>query len=37
MPSLTFTLLGPARAWHGDTELDLGPPEQRALLALLRL
>jgi DNA-binding SARP family transcriptional activator len=30
-----FTILGPVRAWLGDTELGTGPPTQRALLALL--
>lgn len=37
MSSLTFTVLGPVRAWHGETEIDLGTPKQRALLALLLL
>ena len=30
-----FTVLGPIRAWLDDTELVLGSPQQRALLALL--
>ena len=32
---MRFTILGPVRAWLGDTELETGPPTQRALLALL--
>jgi DNA-binding SARP family transcriptional activator len=35
--SLRFELLGPIRAWHGDDELDLGSPQQRAVLAILLL
>lgn len=34
---LRFELLGPLRAWHGSTELDLGPGKQRAVLAILVL
>ncbi|WP_155369671.1 BTAD domain-containing putative transcriptional regulator [Catellatospora vulcania] len=34
---LRFELLGPLRAWHGNTELDLGPGKQRAVLAMLVL
>ncbi|WP_188296464.1 AfsR/SARP family transcriptional regulator [Streptomyces sp. CBMA156] len=32
---LRFGLLGPLRAWHGEKELDLGRPQQRAVLAAL--
>jgi len=30
-----FSLLGPLRAWRGPAEVDLGPNQQRAVLALL--
>ena len=30
-----FSVLGPVRAWRAETEIDLGMPQQRALLALL--
>ena len=32
-----FEVLGPVRGWHGITELDLGSPQQRAVLAMLLL
>jgi DNA-binding SARP family transcriptional activator len=37
MPHLRFEILGPVRAWHHDTELDLGSPQQHAVLAILLL
>ncbi|MFR0352238.1 AfsR/SARP family transcriptional regulator [Streptomyces sediminimaris] len=35
--SFRFSLLGPLRAWRQETELALGPPQQRTVLALLLL
>ncbi len=34
---MRFEVLGPVRGWHGQTELDLGSPQQRAVLAMLLL
>ncbi|MFD5826592.1 BTAD domain-containing putative transcriptional regulator [Lentzea sp. NPDC060358] len=35
--SLRFSLMGPVRAWRDDDEVDLGPRQQRAVLAALLL
>ncbi|MER6462241.1 BTAD domain-containing putative transcriptional regulator [Streptomyces sp. NPDC001228] len=32
---MRFQILGPVRLWRGSTDVKLGPPKQRALLALL--
>ncbi|MGW3728637.1 AfsR/SARP family transcriptional regulator, partial [Streptomyces sp. NPDC000851] len=32
---MRFEVLGPLRVWQGERELDLGYPQQRALLGLL--
>jgi DNA-binding SARP family transcriptional activator len=34
-PSLRFQVLGPLKAWRGDTALNLGPVQQRVVLAVL--
>jgi DNA-binding SARP family transcriptional activator len=35
--ALKFEVLGPVRGWVGETELELGSPQQRAVLAMLLL
>ncbi|MFH8467179.1 BTAD domain-containing putative transcriptional regulator [Streptomyces sp. NPDC017991] len=35
LPALRLSVLGPVRGWLAGTELDLGPPQQRATLAVL--
>ncbi|MER6535765.1 BTAD domain-containing putative transcriptional regulator [Streptomyces sp900105755] len=32
---MRFQILGPVRVWQGTSDVELGPPKQRALLALL--
>jgi DNA-binding SARP family transcriptional activator len=36
-PALRFGVLGPLRVWRGDTVVDLGPVQQRVVLAVLVL
>lgn len=31
---IRFSILGPTQAWRGESEVNLGPPQQRATLAL---
>jgi DNA-binding SARP family transcriptional activator len=35
--AMRFEVLGPVRGWLGETELELGSPQQRAVLAMLLL
>ena len=35
MEAVRFAVLGPVRAWRGGVEVDLGSPQQRAVLAAL--
>jgi DNA-binding SARP family transcriptional activator/Tfp pilus assembly protein PilF len=36
-PALRFGVLGPLRVWRGETVVDLGPVQQRVVLAVLAL
>jgi DNA-binding SARP family transcriptional activator len=37
LSDVRFEVLGPVRGWHGSAELDVGSPQQRAVLAMLLL
>jgi DNA-binding SARP family transcriptional activator len=37
MTEFSFRLLGPVRAWRDEIELEVGPPQQQAVLAVLLL
>jgi DNA-binding SARP family transcriptional activator len=37
VPALRFGVLGPFRVWRGETAVDLGPLQQRVVLAVLAL
>jgi DNA-binding SARP family transcriptional activator/Tfp pilus assembly protein PilF len=37
VPALRFGVLGPLRVWRGETAVDLGPVQQRVVLAVLAL
>lgn len=37
LAGLRFEVMGPVRAWSNETELDVGSPQQRAVLAILLL
>jgi len=36
-PALRFSVLGPLRVWRGESVVDLGPVQQRVVLAVLAL
>ena len=37
VPALRFSVLGPLRVWRGESVVDLGPVQQRVVLAVLAL